>query len=148
MSEAARNDLYNGLSELLGPDRAETLMSYLPRYDPDDVATRSDVDSIRTDIADLRSELTGDITSVRSELKGDIAELRSEVRSDIGAVKADIGGVRSEFKGDIRAVRSDLTTLRSELRTHGELLFSLQRTLIAGFITFGAALVGLFVAVL
>ncbi len=119
MSEAARNDLYNGFSELLGPERAETLMSYLPRYDPDDVATRSDVDSIRTEISDLRSEL-----------KDDIADLRSEVRSDIGAVKADV------------------TSLRSELATHGELLFSLQRTLIAGFITFGAALVGLFVVVL
>lgn len=141
MSEAARNDLYNGFSELLGPERAETLMSYLPRYDPGDVATRSDVDSIRTEIADLRSEL-----------KGDIADLRSEVRSDIGAVKADIGAVRSELKTDIADLRSelktDVTSLRSELRTHGELLFCLQRTLIAGFITFGAALVGLFVAVL
>jgi hypothetical protein len=101
MSEAARNDLYNGLSELLGPERAETLMSYLPRYDPCEVATRSDIDSIRAEIADLRSEL-----------------------------KADIAGVRSE------------------LGTHGALLFGLQRTLIAGFITFGAALVGIFVAVL
>lgn len=112
MSEAARNDLYNGLSEVLGPERAETLMSYLPRYDPGEVATRSDLDSIRTEIADLRSEL-----------KSDIADLRSEVKADTASV-------------------------RSELATHGELLFSLQRTLIAGFITFGAALVGLFVAVL
>lgn len=141
MSEAARNDLYNGLSELLGPERAETLMSYLPRYDPDDVATRSDVDSIRSDIADLRSELTGDITSVRSEFRAEIADFRSEFR-------ADIGDLRSEVRSDIGAVKTDVTTLRSELATHGELLFSLQRTLIAGFITFGAALVGLFVAVL
>ena len=119
MSEAARNDLYNGLSEVLGPERAETLMSYLPRYDPGEVATRSDLDSIRTDIVDLRSELKGDIADLRLELKGDISDMRA-----------------------------DLTTLRSELATHGELLFSLQRTLVAGFITFGAALVGLFVAVL
>lgn len=90
MSEAASNDLYNGRSELLGPERAETLMSHMPRYEPGDVATRSDVDGIRTDIADLRPEL----------------------------------------------------------RAHGELLFGLQKTLIARFITSGAALVGLFVAVL
>lgn len=141
MSEAARNDLYNGLSELLGPERAETLMSYLPRYDPGEVATRSDVDGIRADIADLRSELKGDITAVRSELKTDIADLRLEL-------KGEIAGLRSELKGDISDVRSDLTTSRSELATHGELLFSLQRTLISGFIMFGAALVGIFVAVL
>ncbi|MFP4554464.1 MAG: hypothetical protein ACLFRT_11470 [Actinomycetota bacterium] len=116
-------------------------MSHLPRYDPDDIATRSDFDSIRADIADLRSELKGDISGLRSELKGDLSDLRSEL-------KADISGLRSELKGDISESRSKITTLRSELRTHGELLFSLQRTLIAGFITFGAALVGLFVAVL
>ncbi|MFP3881790.1 MAG: hypothetical protein ACLFWH_05675 [Actinomycetota bacterium] len=101
MSEAARNDLYNGLSELLGPERAETLMSYLPRYDPDGVATRSDVDSLRSEMVDMRSEL-----------------------------------------------KSDIASLRSETKINGELIFSLQRTLIAGFITFGAALVGLFVVVL
>ena len=112
MSEAARNDLYNGLSEVLGPERAETLMSYLPRYDPEENATRADVDSIRSEMVDMRSELKNEIADLRSELKSDIAGLRSATK------------------------------------TNGDLIFSLQRTLIAGFITFGAALVGLFVAVL
>jgi hypothetical protein len=42
-SEPARLDLYNGLTELLGPDRAETLMTYLPAFDPAEVATKSDI---------------------------------------------------------------------------------------------------------
>ncbi len=42
-SEAARLDLYNGLSELLGLERAETLMASLPNFGPNDVATSADV---------------------------------------------------------------------------------------------------------
>jgi hypothetical protein len=42
-SEAARLDLYNGLSELLGPERAETLMASLPNFGPNGVATSADI---------------------------------------------------------------------------------------------------------
>ena len=39
ISEAARHDLYNDLSDLLGPDRVD-FMAYLPEFDPKDVATK------------------------------------------------------------------------------------------------------------
>ena len=42
-SEAARLDLYNGLSEILGTERAETLMAALPTYDISEIATKSDI---------------------------------------------------------------------------------------------------------
>ena len=62
ISEAARHDLYNGLSDLLGPERAETLMTHLPRYDPAEVATKSDLVELKTDleagIAGLESSMT------------------------------------------------------------------------------------------
>ena len=50
ISEAGRADLYTGLAEVLGPDRAETLMAQLPRYDPAEVATKSDLAELRTDL--------------------------------------------------------------------------------------------------
>jgi len=50
ISEAARADLYTGLAEVLGPDRAETLMAQLPRYDPAEVATKSDLAQLRTEL--------------------------------------------------------------------------------------------------
>ena len=43
--EPARLDLYNGLIELLGENRADTLMTYLPINDPIDFATRADLKS-------------------------------------------------------------------------------------------------------
>jgi hypothetical protein len=66
ISEAARADLYTGLVEVLGPDRAETLMGQLPRFDPAEVATKSDVAAVKSDVA---------------AVKDDMAELRTELKS-------------------------------------------------------------------
>ncbi|HEX9863517.1 MAG TPA: hypothetical protein VGC03_00970 [Acidimicrobiia bacterium] len=54
ISEAARADLYHGLVELLGEDRAETLMTHLPRYEPADVATKSDITELKSEIGELK----------------------------------------------------------------------------------------------
>jgi hypothetical protein len=80
MSEAARADLYNGLAELNGRERAETLMTHLPRSDPNDLVTKSDVSELRADFAALRSDF--------SELRSDFSELRAEVRLDFSALGA------------------------------------------------------------
>ena len=52
ISEAARADLYTGLAEVLGPERAETLMAQLPRFDPADVATKADLKELRVELRD------------------------------------------------------------------------------------------------
>jgi hypothetical protein len=64
MSEADRSDPYNGLSEVLGPDRAEILMAQMLRIDPAEVATRSDLAGLRSDLAELRAELSGGLFAV------------------------------------------------------------------------------------
>ena len=64
MSEAARADLYNGLADMLGPERAETLMTHLPRYDPAEVATKSDFAELRSDFSELRAEMTAGFAGV------------------------------------------------------------------------------------
>ena len=65
ISEAARADLYTGLAEILGRDRAETLMAQLPRFDPIDVATKSDLAELRTE---LRTELRNGLAAVNQRL--------------------------------------------------------------------------------
>jgi len=82
MSEAARADLYNGLSDLLGPERAETLMTHLPRYDPAEVATKSDFAELRTDFAEVRS----DFAELRSDFRSEISELRTEMTTGFAGV--------------------------------------------------------------
>jgi hypothetical protein len=45
-AESRRHDLYNGLTEFLGEDRADTLMAYLPSQESADLATRADLDAV------------------------------------------------------------------------------------------------------
>lgn len=68
-SEAARNDLYNGLIDLLGPERAEALMTHLPDYDPTEVATKSD------------------FSEFRGEMKAEFSEFRREMNERLKALE-------------------------------------------------------------
>ena len=45
-TEASRLDLYNGLVDLLGRERADTLMASLPPFDIDQIATKTDLRSL------------------------------------------------------------------------------------------------------
>ena len=85
ISEAARSDLYTGLRDVLGPERAETLMSAMPLHDLDEVATKRD------------------IAELRAEIKTDIAELRAELKADTAQLCAD-------FTGEIDSLRKSMTT--------------------------------------
>jgi hypothetical protein len=44
---------------MLGPDRAETLMTHLFRYDPSQIAMKADIAELKADIAGLRSDISG-----------------------------------------------------------------------------------------
>lgn len=80
ISEAARSELYTGLSQVLGPERAETLMSAIPLHDLDQVSTKGD-------LAVLAADLRNDMADLGTELKTDIADLRAEMHAEIGALR-------------------------------------------------------------
>ena len=61
ISEAARTDLYNGLRDVIGPERTETLMSAIAWHTIDEVATKGD-------LAELRSELRADMANLEARL--------------------------------------------------------------------------------
>jgi chromosome segregation ATPase len=102
-TETPRVALFQRLNEVLGPDHASTLMTYLPTEEP---ATKSDIGELKSAIRDLTSGITG----LRTELKTDISELRTEL-------KTDISELRTELKTDISELRTELKTDISELRT-------------------------------
>jgi hypothetical protein len=89
-SEAARHDLYNALSKVIGPDPTETFMSAFPLHDLDQVATKGDLAvmaaDLRSEMAHLRTELKTDMADLRTEFKTDIADLRAESKGDIAAL--------------------------------------------------------------
>jgi len=100
------------IEDALGPQQAGPLLAVLQDLDRKiedqknalkadlllELATKADIANLRTEIADLRTELKGDIASVRTE----IADLRTEL-------KGDIADLRTELKGDIADLRQEFT---------------------------------------
>ncbi|MGH3666814.1 MAG: hypothetical protein ACRDWF_06360 [Acidimicrobiia bacterium] len=75
VSEARRRDLYNVLDELLGTERADTLMAYLPAYETIEVATKDDIrrlenrlDHLEQRFDQLEGRLDGGLNSVNQRL--------------------------------------------------------------------------------
>ena len=69
-------------------------------------ATRGDINGVR-----------GEISELRTELRGEISELRTELRGEINGVRGEINGVRGEVK-ELRAdLHGEINELRAEVRT-------------------------------
>jgi hypothetical protein len=100
IDEKVRHDLYEGLEEVVGEVPAKLLMTAIPPFSWDNVATNGDI----------------------SELKGDISELRSYLNGDIDLLRDDNKG----FRGELRDIRTEISELRREMvRDHRWLLFQL-----------------------
>jgi hypothetical protein len=70
-SQARQSELYARLQEVLGPQPAETLMTLF--------TTRADL-ATKSDLTELRMELSGEVAGLRGELKGEMAGLREDMR--------------------------------------------------------------------
>jgi hypothetical protein len=70
--------------------QARALADGLDQALREEVATRTDIAAVGTELAALRHELKGEIAAVRQELKGEIAAVRHELKGDIGSAKHDL----------------------------------------------------------
>ena len=68
--QAARLDLYTGLTEVLGTERAETLMAALPQHDISEVATKRDVAGLEAKIDARFDSLETRLASVETIVIG------------------------------------------------------------------------------
>ena len=98
----------------MGEREARALAEGLDQALREEVATRTDVAAVRSDLAEVKSGLRADIAAVRS----DLAEAKSGLTADIAAVrielKGDIAVVKTELKSDLVAVEHKL---RVEMQT-------------------------------
>lgn len=69
------------------------------------LATKIDIAEVRTEIANLRADLTGEIAGLRAELKTDIANVRTEI--------ADL---RTEFKSDFGSQATEIATIKAQMQ--------------------------------
>ncbi len=77
-----------------------------------DLATRSDLAELRSeikfDLAELRAELKAAIAELRAELKAELAELRVELRAEIAAVRAEMRALELRFEAKLEALKADI----------------------------------------
>jgi hypothetical protein len=76
IDERQRHELYEGLVEALGSERADTLMELVPPVGWADVATKQDVAHLET-VVDLRLEAT------EARLRKEIADFRTEFHQEL-----------------------------------------------------------------
>ena len=118
ISEDRRHEMYEGLIEALGRERATTLMEHLPPVGWADVATKRDLDQqtlvlrrdMEVEFGKVRAELASEIAAVRTDLGTEIGSLRTELRTEIASLRTDL-------RAEIAAVRIDLGAEIASLRT-------------------------------
>lgn len=112
ISQAKRTELHQELREKLTVDTADTLMEHLPPGGWGEVATKSDIESLRvatkTDIELLRVATQRDIAELKAATQQDIAELKA-------ATQADIAELNAETQSEFALVRKDLQLLEARL---------------------------------
>lgn len=100
ITEQSRKQLYDGLEEVLGEERATTLMEHLPPVGWADVATKQDLEHLRV------------------ATKQDLEHLRVATKSDIEAVRTDVENLRLATKKDIENLRLATTADIEHVRTY------------------------------
>jgi hypothetical protein len=81
-AESRRRDLYNGLTELLGIERADTLMQFLPSIEGSQQATRTDIYGL-SGIENVERSLTTRIDSVERDLTTRIDNVERDLTARI-----------------------------------------------------------------
>lgn len=106
-TETPRTALCQRLTEILGPDHASTLMTYLPTDHP---AAKSDVRDLQSDVRDLKSELKSDIHELRLELKSDIHNLEQRLGQRMDGVEVRLNNHDLRFDSLQEAMRQQTRT--------------------------------------
>jgi hypothetical protein len=113
-AESRRRDLYNGLRELLGIERADTLMQFLPSIEGSQQATRTDIYGLSSNVDDVERSLSGRIDNVERTLTAQIESVEQTLTAQIDNVEqtltAQIESVERDLTTRIDSVERDLTT--------------------------------------
>ena len=96
-SEAARNDLYNGLVDVLGTQRAETLMAALPGYDISELATKNDLGVLGARLDAVETSLMARVDGLEVGLGARIDGLEASFTARMDGLEARMGGLEGRM---------------------------------------------------
>lgn len=89
--------LTESLRRALGDQAAEVMVSWM-----------EDVDSRRSESAQLRESIRADFAEFRESMRGDLAELRQEMRDGDARLREEIRALDGRFGGEIKQAKYDL----------------------------------------
>ena len=119
ITENERYQLVEGLIEVLGMERAETLLKCVLLEGPEQLATKQDLEVVdvrlRSEFGELRGDLGerfGELRSEFGELRGDLGERFGELRSEFGELRGDLGERFGELRGEFGTLRGEFGELR------------------------------------
>lgn len=121
-TEAQRLSLRTRLVEVLGEPATTVLMESMPPIDYADLATKADLEALRSDI------------------DAHFAAIRVDTDARFAMVDARFVAITAKLRGEMAGLRGDMTGLRGELRSD---MASLTRTLVATQIASMLGVVGL-----
>ena len=135
-TERRRHQLYEEVKEVLSVDSADELMAYLPPVGWADVATKSDLAMVRSEIDALRTEMRSEMSAMRHDLSSEMSTLRNELLSDMSPMRSDMSSMRSDLRSEFAVSVADLkadlqrwtiTTLIAMTGLFGALVFAAVR---------------------
>jgi hypothetical protein len=118
VDDRTRLNLHQRLTEVLGSEEADTLMSHLPPVTWQEVATKGDLDSLRvvltTDLRSAEAGIRSDMQTMESSIRGDMKAMEASIRSDMKAMET---GIRSDMKAMETEIRSDMKLLSAQIES-------------------------------
>ena len=82
-------DLIKKLEPRLGEEEAKELIEFI-ESSKGDIATKSDMQLLRTDLQLLRTELENKIENIKTELESKMGNIKSDLNTNIEKAKVDI----------------------------------------------------------
>jgi len=109
------HDDLSAIEASFGPEKAAPIINAFEKLEREqkvevkrdllvELATKSDIERLKVDIAVLR----GEITELRGELRGEITELRGDLRGEITELRSELCGKIADLRGEVKRVESDL----------------------------------------
>ncbi|MCB0971102.1 MAG: hypothetical protein KDA97_06235 [Acidimicrobiales bacterium] len=142
-TERRRDDLHHRLDDVLGPDHATTLMDHLPTVPWRDLATREDVQRLRSEMEVRFDQMDLRLERIVNRLDH-LDDRQDHLDSRLDHLDRRFDQQDERFRGLHGAIESSQTLLRSEVVSMGA---SLSSDLMRQLLVIHAATVALIAAV-
>ena len=77
------------------------------------LATKADVQDVRTDVAELRGEMSAGFGTLRAEMSAGLGSLRAEMLAGMGSLRAEMlagmGSLRADMTAGFGALRAEMS---------------------------------------